>query len=736
MYEEELKDFKDWHYWKCPDPKVYKHKTLGLFDDNIFTLDIETVSLFEDENGDFKPFDYSKDAEWYKTHEKVCCPYLWQFGSEFQYFYGRDLNDFEIILKELADPDITKFIYIHNSEYETQFLLDIICRNHWTISETCARQKRQPIQYKINEINIVIRCSYQLTNLSLANSAKKFTDLKKAVGELDYSIPYSPLSKLPENAMYYALMDVKTLSHIIEHFRSKYGHIKRIPLTQTGTVRRAIQKDCGYWYIRKQWDKVPPYQIYLALMAAYTGGICHGNILYLNQTIKSYTHGRIWSYDFSSSYPYIMTCFKLPLCPFRQICEEQEKMYKKNDTHAILYHVRFKNVKSKYWNHFIPIYKMAKVEDRDKLIIDNGRLSKYEGTFEMFLTDYDFDMIKQTYYIEETEVIRMWASYKDYLEPEMVDFIITKYANKTKLKGVTSEDGSIEAFYQSEKEQINCMYGISCQNVLKQGIEFHPENEGKLDKFGLPLDIWSINGLTQEGELEEDFAKEKLDDMKSSFSTLFFPMACGCWITSIAKCNLFKNVIKLDKNVLYYDTDSIKGFGDGVEAVVDEYNKEVEERIKASAEANNIDIEKYKPLDVNGVCHPIGYFDNETFNHKTGKDEPYLAFKTIGAKKYMYQTADGKNHLTMSGVRKQAVKALGFNTFRTGTEIGYRDADKLLRLYEDNQKPFTYTDVDGNIYKCTWRHTIILQPTTFKIGYTEYLHALQAQEDGFIIDYI
>ena len=450
-------------------------------------------------------------------------------------------------------------------------------------------------------------------------------------------------------------------------------------------------------------------------MSAYCGGITHGNILYLNQVLEN-----VWSFDFASSYPYIMTCFKLPQTPFRVISDEQYQIYKKNDSHAFLFHVKFTNVKSKYFNHFIPYYKMAAVQEDEKACIDNGRLSFIKGSFEMILTDYDFDMIKQCYDIEKIEIYQIWASYKDYLEPEILDFIITKYAHKTTLKHVKGQ----EAFYQKEKEELNSMYGISCQNILKTGIYLDLEDP----------DLWCVEGLDEEGDITEEFAEKKLKDMRRSYSTLFYPMACGVWITSIAKCNLFKNVIKLDEEVIYYDTDSIKGIGDNVFKVVEEYNKEVEENIRKSAEYNDIPIEKFKPYDINGHCHPIGYFENETLNEDTGELELYKKFKTLGAKKYMYQTADGVNHLTMSGVRKKAVEWLDFDTFCRGTELSYEATKKLLRLYEDNQQPFKYKDVDGNIYKCEWQHTIILQPTTFKIGQTDDLLALIAHEQGFMTD--
>jgi hypothetical protein len=343
------------------------------------------------------------------------------------------------------------------------------------------------------------------------------------------------------------------------------------------------------------------------------------------------------------------------------------------------------------------------------IVADNGRLAKFTGSFDMVLTDYDLKMIKKCYYIDSIEYHNIWASYKDYLEPEAIRFIIQRYADKTTLKGV---DGQ-EEFYQKQKQEINACFGMSAQNVLKFGINFDP----------LQIEMWS------NAELTEEYLQSKLDDMKTSYSTLFFPMACACWITAIARTNLFNNILKLDHDVIYYDTDSIKGIGDAVYQVVNDYNNTVEEKIKESSRVNKIPIELYKPKDIKGIMHPIGYFENETENGL------YTRFKTLGSKKYMYETPDGEKHLTMSGVRKSAVKYLTFETFKNETVLSYEATGKLIRYYNDEQSNFEYTDNEGNIYKCKQQHTIILQPTTFTIGQKEEFLRLIADYEGYISEF-
>ena len=57
----------------------------------------------------------------------------------------------------------------------------------------------------------------------------------------------------------------------------------------------------------------------------------------------------------------------------------------------------------------------------------------------------------------------------------------------------------------------------------------------------------------------------------------FLSFSYGVWVCSWARNNLLTNLIKLDKNVLYADTDSLKLFGDYDKMVIENYNKLVEE---------------------------------------------------------------------------------------------------------------------------------------------------------------
>ena len=440
------------HYSKLKPvkPKCYNVKR-QTYDDNIFTFDIETISLFLID-GEYKPFDYDLPPEYYTETEKACIPYIWQFGVNDTVYYGREFMEFENVLKTISDPDVTRFVVVHNLSYEMQFLLDIIDKNHWTITDICARNIRQPIQFKIEELNIYFRCSYMLTNLSLEKSAEKYTNLKKAVGDLDYNIPYSPISKLPVKALHYAEMDIKTLYAIMKTFVNEFGHLKSVPLTQTGEVRHALRNELDYNYIRRQWKLVPPEHIYCALMVAFQGGVTHANILYANRVING-----VWSYDFCSSYPYSLTCFRYPSEPFFIISPSQIDDYK--DNHCLLYDITLTDVEAKIYNHYLSFSKLVEVNGKApknkkdaRVIVDNGRLVKCKSC-RVICTDYDLKCILLSYHCSIV-YNRVWASYADFLDKRVISFILTRYRDKTTLKGVIDK----AEFYMKMKQQLNSVY--------------------------------------------------------------------------------------------------------------------------------------------------------------------------------------------------------------------------------------------------------------------------------------
>ena len=103
-------------------------------------------------------------------------------------------------------------------------------------------------------------------------------------------------------------------------------------------------------------------------------------------------------------------------------------------------------------------------------------------------------------------------------------------------------------------------------------------------------------------------------------------------------------VSKIDRNVLYCDTDSAKVINrEECLDVVNGYNDYAKYKVELAIKRYGLEY----------TLPDLGVFDWET--RKKGS---WLKFKTFGAKKYIYQERDGKLYMTVSGLSKKAVNYL------------------------------------------------------------------------------
>lgn len=350
---------------------------------------------------------------------------------------------------------------------------------------------------------------------------------------------------------------------------------------------------------------------------------------------------------------------------------------------AYLIHVKFKNIKSKYYNNIISQSKCKRIY---KGKYDNGRVMEAEE-LEMILTDVDIKLIFETYSFEEYEFIEVYYSIYDYLPKQFIEFILEKYINKTKYKNVVGK----EVEYALEKAKFNSLYGMSVTNNIKDDVIY--DNEKGWDET--PLDNETIIEMLK---------KEKND--------AFLSFSYGVWVTAWARYNLLSNLIKLDEYVVYSDTDSLKlrkGFD---KDIIKNYNENVVNIIKKVSTELEIDIEKFSPKDSDGIEHMLGLFEH---------DASYDKFITQGAKKYAYIDSEDKEiHITVSGVPKKGAKALKkLEDFRDDFIFKYEDTGKNLLIYNDEMESFELTDYQGNVEIVKNKYGCSLVPTTYKLGKSE-----------------
>lgn len=686
--------------------KIYKARKKGKYYDHIFTFDIETTSLFDIE-GELKPFDYSLPPDYYRGRDKRALPYIWQAGIDDHYYFCRDFHTFGDFLLRIHDDDTAIIFYVHNLSFETEYLFSIIKARGWHITEMIARGLRKVVTFKIEELNIYFRCSYALTNLSLEKSGKYYNcDSVKLVGDLDYNQARSPKTKLEPQELAYCEADIRVMYEFLGgYFLDKYKHVVSIPLTQTGEVRKEINGELPYYYHVDVWDKIPDVDVYMANQCAFMGGIAHGNHI---RSGKIYE--RVPTKDRASSYPTVLaTSNHLPIGHWFTLRPSEEAEFKK--VYCLLYHVKLWNIKSRYFNHYLPF---SKCVDSYACRCDNGRIMS--GTVEIFLTDVDFEIVKRCYKIEQIDIIDLWACRAGRLNTDMVKFILDMYERKTTLKNVPG----MEAIYAKAKQCINALFGIACYNPMKQNYVF---------------DLYS-DKIWDPGKYTPEFMNEKLAEMKKSYSVLF-PYSIGVWTTAHARAALWDAVTGnygktpgydgdryMDRDVIYYDTDSCKYlYPDKHDYLFEIINKKQHDANVAAAAYHNIPIEKFIPKDPDGVTHELGLFEHEGV---------YDRFKTLGAKKYAYEE-DGEVHITVAGVPKSAAVCLkSLEDFKKGLRFPYQWKDekgvargKLAMYYDDEQEPFTFVDKDGEPYECTdIDHAIIAQPTVYELGLTLEYEAL------------
>lgn len=650
---------------------VYK---VTKYCNNIFTFDIECSSAWL-ENGKVIGYRKGETNDYWNNLQSLSLCYIWQFSCDGVVYYGRELRDFINVLDDLP-KDANIIIWVHNLSYEFMFLSNIL-----TWFKVFARSPHKPMKASSKEYpNIEFRCSYFLTRLSLDAWGKQL-GVKKAVGDLDYDILRTPLTPLTEKELHYCEQDCLVVEAGIRDYCKTYISQHKIPLTQTGTVRKVVKEmltsDSNYVKFIK---KLVPHDAkeYKRLQQVFAGGYTHANQLYAGKLIDEH----IEHYDFASSYPTVMVAEKYPMSPWYYNGDNTMPDIKEFEDTAFIFLLKFSQLNSISFNTYI---QASKVKGKG-FEFDNGRIL-HADELEMYVTEQDYLTIMNNYEWESMEVIRIWRSRKDYLPREFTNYILELYANKTELKDVSGK----EDLYLQSKQYINSMYGMCVTAIVQASVEL----EG---------DEWYIQPLTEE---VVNHKLQQLSHYNPREKRYFLSYSWGCWVTAYARRNLWKCIESCDREVLYCDTDSIfvRGKHDFTW-----YNDEITQKLKTSCEINNLDFNKTRPYTPKGKQKPLGVFD---------KEDDCIQFKTLGAKRYVERRVDGSLHLTVSGINKNAVELLNddINNFKDGFNFD-KDADcvtKKLCTYLDNMPTCTYPDG----YVSTYTHGINLRRTGYLLSITD-----------------
>ena len=662
-----------WTEYQGHEPDIIKN-----IDNTIYTFDIETTSYLILDGKIVNAFDYLKLSEDERERsEAQACMYVWQFSINDRVYYGRTWQEFRLFLNRLEENcDKEKYVFVHNLSFEFQFLC-----GEFRFEEVMARKSRKVMSCKFEDYNITMRCTLFMSNVGLAFIPDLFNlPVKKMVGDLDYNLIRTPLTKLTDKELGYCKYDCLVVYEYIKMELKSYLRVDKIPMTSTGKVRKELQhivlSDPNYRRVVNQSINVKP-SVYNMLIEAFAGGYTHANYIYADEVLKD-----VDSYDETSAYPYVMVTEKFPMSEFLPC---NIKNIKEIDKHyAYLIRIKLYNIRCKYYNNFISASKCNLIVGQR---VDNGRIISAK-MIDITLTEIDLKFILDTYKYDDYEIVSSYMALKNYLPKQFIDFILTKYVNKTKFKNVPGK----ELDYAKEKNKFNSLYGMTVTNMIRDDVSF------------------DISGW-HETPLDNSTIFDKLlEEKKKSFLSF----AWGVWVTAYARNNLLRRVIELDEYACYMDTDSIKLVQGYDKSIFERYNKSVADKIRNVSKILDIPVDRFAPTDSKGEVHMLGIFENETGK---GRFHTYDKFITQGAKKYCVEI-DGEIQVTVSGVpKKGGAKCIkNIEDFRDDLIFDYKNTNKKMLAYNDNQKPVEIIDYNGVKYKVMDKTGVCLLPTTYKLS--------------------
>ena len=303
-------------YWDKFKEENHKPDIKGkrkFYDANIYTFDIETSSYYV-LDGEVYPavkYDNLSDKEKQRAIKRSHM-YIWMFGINDIVYYGRTWDELREFLRRLDNHigDL-KYVFIHNLAFEFQYL-----KSNFHFEEVSARKSHKVITAIMRDYNIMLKCSYMMSNVALKYLPKMFNlPVEKKVGDLDYSKIRNPNTPLSEKELGYCEYDCLVLYHYIKKELEVYEDVKHIPTTNTGKVRRELQDltRSNFKYRRIVYKAINTNPIiYNRLCEAFLGGYTHANWIYADEVLKN-----VDSYDIASSYPYVLATQKYPNSEFR-----------------------------------------------------------------------------------------------------------------------------------------------------------------------------------------------------------------------------------------------------------------------------------------------------------------------------------------------------------------------------------------------------------------------------------
>lgn len=650
-------------------------------------------------------------SSFYYNGEKNATMYIWQFGLLNWVTYGRTWEEYQNFLDLLREilglsDNLRLVCYIHNLPYEWQFIRKLL---KW--DKVFFLDERKPVYALTNGYEF--RCSLKLASKSLEKVGDDLVKYKeyKHTGDLDYQRIRFHSTPLTEKELGYCEADIRVLLAYIQEKIETDGSIDRIPLTNTGYVRNYCRKACFKRYrdYRRLMEEliITPDE-YKQLKRGFAGGFTHANARYVSQG-KEKPLEDVGSFDFTSSYPAVMLTEMFPMSRAKIVesIEDWNQFQYYLDNYCCLFDVTLRNVYPKVdYDHpisvsklILPKDKVAKKKILNGITEDNGRVVTAE-IMTITMTEQDWAIFNDFYRYESLEIRKFRVYEKRFLPKPFYKAILELYKRKTVLKDVENE----EINYMISKNMLNAAYGMIVTDIVRDIIEYDYSNSEYLEPV--------------KPDLEE--AVGKYNSSKKRF--MFFPW--GVWVTAYARRNLFSGILACGEDYIYSDTDSIKILNpESHMDYINDYNFKLLSRINSTAKFLGIDPDEYSPKNKKGVQKPIGVWEYE------GK---YRRFKTLGAKRYMYERYEkdvnpdkGRDRyiLTVAGVNKKKacqylVDKYGdpFKGFTHNLVVPKENSGRLTLTYSDWPCSGVAKDYLGNTCEFHEESFIHMEPSKYRLG--------------------
>lgn len=648
-------------------------------------------------------------SSFYEYNEKRACMYIWMFSIDDNIIIGRTWDEFIFLCEELVKTFSLHWkyrrmiIYVQNLSYEFQF----ICRRFkW--HKVFALDNRIPLT-ALTESGIEFRCSYRLSGYNLAKMGDNLLKYKvsKMVGDLDYSLVRHSATPLTGPEMGYCINDVRVLSAYIREKIETDESITKIPLTKTGYVRQycrqhiyADHKSKQFRHYRELMHKltIEPAE-YALLRESFQGGFTHANAYHVGKTLHN-----MQSADFCSKYPSVIVARKYPMGKGELIAITGKKLFE--DTirdYCCIFRVRFTGIRSKIlYENYISFSKCRNIA---KPVLNNGRVVSADS-LEISITNVDYEIIKECYTWDTIEIGTFYRYKKAYLPTEFIKCVLEFYRIKTELKGVDGKD----AEYLQGKENLNSCYGMMVTAIIREMYTFTND----------------FAGWTKE-EPDHQEVIEKYNNSINRF--LFFPW--GVFVTAYSRYDIWVNgILKVKDDYVYSDTDSIKFLHpEKHQDFIKDFNSKIGEDLLKAMRFHKLDPELIAPKTIKGVRKPLGIYEI---------DGEYNRFKTLGAKRYLYEDTDGHINITVAGLPKKAGREYlsrykdPFKMFTKNMEVPADQSAKQTATYIDYEIEGTVTDYLGQDRNYHEYSSIHLENTSYNLSLTsDYVSYLLSINDDF-----